>query len=357
MKKALHLTLLVLVLFLLTSCFYNNTSDVSKTINQPSNLETIGDTIIWSKVTNAVEYEIYEGNQLIATTDKTYYSVGDLNLDKNYQIKAIAKDGYIDSKLSKQITVKMNAIYTQDEIQTIYLDNDTTYQIQQSIKKVVVYMKSGLQNAVNTQLLMLERNDNLIIELNNVSMNAPDNKAAISTLYEQYSKYEINYSLTLVINGTNRLVGGNSNETPNQPSVNTGTIGLTGYQGKSAIIMSSIVIKGNGELELIGGNGGQGGVGADSQGLSTATYGNGGKGGDGGNGVSCYKYVINMMSIGKVISTGGDGGLGGAPGANGSIITGPINTGRWVNSYGDVGYKGIGFSGTGFVISGILTQI
>ncbi|NCA96645.1 MAG: hypothetical protein EOM77_00435 [Bacteroidia bacterium] len=342
---------LLFVLLFATGC---NVFDTDERLSTPSNLTVIGDTIIWNTVANSKEYEIYKDDVLVGKTQYTYYVAGDIAEDEHYSVKAIANEGYLDSLTSNRVIVQKNCSFEESEISEILLESDEVFEISQSIFKVVFRMADSVTVAQRTYISILPRTKDLIIELNDVSLIAPDYKPAIALTNEKYGISEAPFTLTIISNGINKIVGGKSSIVPAQPAVNTQRNGLTGDSGKSAIIMNHVLFKGSGNLEIIGGNGAPGGKGSDSSGFSSAVYGNGGKGGDGANGLTSNKYVVNLIEQGSITAKGGIGGKGGSPGANGSIITGPLNTARWKDSFGIDGYKGLGLSGVRYQIQGLI---
>lgn len=340
--------LLIISLLFLAGC------NSKETIEIPNNVLVIGDTIVWDEVYNSSGYEIYSDNLLVEKTNSTHYVVGEISSDKSYGIKAIASDGYLDSELSSVVTVQKNNFFSSSEIFEISLESDNVYNINDSIKKVVIRMAGNISIANRTYISILARDKDLIIELNDVNMVAPDHKAAIALFNEKFSNLESPFSLTIISNGSNKIIGGNSINVPLQPREDTHTAGLTGDAGKSAITMNKVAFKGNGNLEIVGGNGAPGGKGSNSTMFSSTVYGNGGKGGDGANGLTSNRYVVNLAEQSSITAKGGCGGKGGAPGENGSIITGPLNTDRWKDSYGADGYNGLALCGFQYRINGLI---
>jgi len=341
--------------FLLICClFFSSCSGTAQTeLNKPIGVFAVGNTIVWNKVTKAAQYEIYQGQTLIDTTENNYYCAGDLENDLDYAIKATNKeDGYKSSKLSESVTLFRNVGFLVEEIQNITLKSNTVYEISVDYKKVILTMPNGLSSVDHVQIKILPRDNDLTIELSDVSIYGSPNEPTITTYNNSVSYNSSPYTINFVLDGDNKIYGGSANGMPDKPSTNSNTDGLKGYAGRDAILLSHVNFTGNGNLSLYGGDGGTGGTGSDSSGLSTAIYGSGGNGGDGGNGLNCSKFVLNIDSTKTLTAIGGDGGSGGSPGSNGSVLTGPAMTADWANRFGKDGYNGLAFSGTEFKISG-----
>ncbi len=351
MRKRIYLILAVSLLCLcFLSCVLSGCSSLlgfNARLDTPI-LTAIGNTIIWNPVTEALNYEIFCDEISLTTTNNTYYTVGNLTSTSQFYVVAKSSDMSKDSEKSQSVIVYKNANFSDNESMLFELSDNNTYTISKAINYVQV---SG--SAVNTSILISDRVSDIVVELDNVSMVSPEGKSCISTTDESFDFSLKHFAVTIIVKGTNELTGSNYLSVPPTPSNNSNKRGTNGGDGGSGLILPNIAIAGSGSLTLNGGNGGKGGAGAPSSGMSSAVYGHGGNGGNGGYGIKCTNIVLVMDVAGITRAYGGLGGERGTPGANGSVLTGPLNTANWSNCYGAVGRNATALIGQIRQLSGV----
>lgn len=324
---------------------YSSNSTSTATLAAPK-INSCGNVIYWDAVKNATEYVVYRNGSSVTRIDNTYFIVDKGTSDAEYTVQA--KNNNAISLSSNQITVYQTTGFGNSETMGISLSDNKEYTIESTIKYVTV---SG--SAQNSNIIIQNRATDLIIELNSVSLSASEAKSCISTIDGKYDASYTNFAVTFIVNGENTLTGGSCTTTPPaQTSANSGKTGTNGTDGGSGIIAPKISVTGSGVLTLKGGDGGNGGTGAPSSGLSTSLYGDGGNGGDGGSGIKCTTFVMAMQVQGIVKSSGGTGGEGGSPGANGSMLSGALGSAAWDWHFGKDGKTGQGLVGTLLQFSG-----
>lgn len=320
-------------------------SSDKKTLEAPK-VRNYGCVLMWDAIEGATSYEV-TGSGGFHKTVTVPYCAPTLPPNSQYTVKAVNSSGTSDPS-SKMSLFDPTYIYTAS--MDIVLEDNKEYTVSSSIKQVYV---SG--QGENCAIVVNDRNTDLHIRLDNVTMTSKEHVSCIAAYGEEVDQ---NYTVVLEVRGQNALTANDVTSVPAQPGKNTEKTGTTGYSGGNAIRLPNIVIIGDGTLKCTGGKGGTGGQGADSGGGGLFDgflkgYGYGGTGGSGGSGIKCSKLFLSMTGDGKVESYGGAGGPGGVPGANGSIGTGWLGSITWEQAHGHAGIDGIAVRGTAYIISGM----
>lgn len=336
---------------ILDSLFGSSESGGSSGSPNPKTLETpkiqrYGCVLMWDEIKNATSYEVKGSGGFNKTVTKPYCAPT-LPSDNRYTVKAICENGM--SEPSSEISL-FDPTYSYGAFMEIVLENNKEYTISSSIDQVYV---SG--QGENCSIVVNDRESDLHIKLDNVSMTSKERVSCIAAYGEEVDR---NYTVIVEIKGKNTLTAKDVTSVPAQPGKNTEKDGTPGYSGGNGLRLPNIVIIGDGTLKCTGGQGGTGGQGADSGGGGLFDgflkgYGYGGTGGSGGSGIKCSKLFMSMNGDGKVESFGGAGGSGGVPGANGSVGTGWLGSLTWGQAHGQAGIDGIAVRGTAYIISGM----
>ncbi len=341
MKKKLLVLLLSLCCLFVSmggSACGSNTNNNRKPVSAPTLLApyvmTLGDVLSWETVTGATEYQIYCNGQVIGKTEKTQYVLGSRTQDESFYI--VASNGRKNSEKSNEVIAWKNTNFSQEEILDLSDKSSFQFNISQSIKKVIV--KKETATDFYWAGLIEERESDILFELKNVTLNG-----SIKTVDGKYDRATHNYSVIFLVEGTCVLradAGLNGNNYSGDSWTNSEMDGGDGKDGKVALTVSTAIFKGNGSLQIYGGNGGNGGDGA-----STSTWeavngpGAGSNGGNGGAAIKSSYFVLQMDTMGWISYTDGSGGRKGEPGENNSIITGPGASLMWNDMY-DIGKNG-----------------
>ena len=331
--KKIFLFMNFIFLLTLTACnFYKNPNievpDAKEEKLTSPFIRNFSDYIVWDEVKNANSYEIYLDDKLILETDEHNYTIGEINNDK--KVYVIAKNDNIKSEKSNILNIEKNISFSTNEI--LDLSGKTSYKkaISSEIRKIVI------SNKIELDLMILERNIDLVIELNDADI--------IGSIYTKdyiYNKSEMDYSVIFELNGDcyiESLNGNNGMDYSMSEYNNSATDGENGRNGYDSVVVPALIINGEGNLNITAGDGGNGGKGS-----ATTTFEavNGpGKGSNGGNGGSAIKTSTLLLDfIGEINYKNGNGGTKGKPGNNGSIITGPVASMMWNDVY-DIGKDG-----------------
>lgn len=314
-------------------------------------ISVIGNTIFWSNVEDATEYEIYKNKELYLVTNDNYCVVNNLTEASQFYVIAKNNNAVQNSIASNKVAVSKNDDFSDNE--TLNLDLSQTSQCTVPSSKSYVKVTGSSSNAA---ILVANRNSDLVLHLQNVSMTSPQGRSCISTVDDTYDTDSNHFVVIIIVEGENELNGGSCTTTPSQPDCNSGKNGTNGVDGGCGIILPKIVFVGNGWLVVNGGNGGNGGQGADSQGIAMVSRGEGGNGGNGGDGIRCTQLVMSMEITGRVNLYSGLGGKGGDPGVNGSILSGPIISISGNKGIGKTGTKGNSLIGETLIFGGTLSS-
>lgn len=330
----------------------------------------VGNVLLWDKVEEAESYEIFRNDVSAGVTNDEFFVVRDDGQTAEYCVAAVK--GEKQSERSAIVTVEKTKNFTMSESMEIELENEAAYTIPSSINYVRI---TG--TAEDVSVVIAERVRTLYIDLDAVTIISQEGVDAIYAQgYDPTAKVVATeesateesateesatgsaFSLIINVTGENTVTGSSFLTVPAAPATNSGKKGTAGGRGGNGISVPQLVLTGSGTLSLTGGNGGQGGQGAATSGLSFSTYGNGGNGGNGGSGIVCDRCVVAMDIAGLCVASGGTGGKGGMFGANGSLITGPINSAinGFETDYGKTGQNGVGCTGEVKIISGGFRQ-
>lgn len=314
---------------------------------------SFGEFLYWEPCENASSYDIYKENELIASTTDCEYEILTNDNDTEYYVVAKNEDSSIQSKKSNIVSVSKTEGFTATEILD-YSDALPSGEIYIGPDIRAVVLRANEVTHINAHFVLEKRTQDIRFIMENINLLADDNFAAIQLVDKSVSRMENNWNLVLDISGECSVTGGAQTNMPDIPAVNSGEDGFTGFEGMCGIRVPTLVVYGNGCLNIIGGVGGNGGTGAFSSGVSSAVYGKGGKGGTGGDGVLCQYFIMQMENEGRTQVSGGKGGTGGYPGDNGSVVTGPWVTGQWSSAFGSDGSSGRSIYGSILGKSGTL---
>ena len=315
---------------------------------------SLGDFIIWEPSRNADEYLVYCDEELVMTTEDTRVEVDDLSEDHIYTV--VARNIEYDelSEESNEAVVSKNSNFADNEVLDLSGQNiGSIYTIRSSIRKVIC--KAETPQVYNTTFILDRRKNDIIFELENVTFQSKD-EAVISTYDGTYSRAREDWNLILDISGECSIKGIAQDEIPPQQPTNAQKRGMNGINGTIGIIAPSVIVRGGGFFDILGGDGGVGGRGSTSTFFSFSFYGDGGNGGKGGDGIATQYFVLQMENTGVVRVEAGNGGNGGSPGVNGSIITGPWSTSDYAEHYGLGGADGTTIRGEIITVGGTLYE-
>lgn len=321
---------------------------------EPPEITSVANVLHWEAVEDAVSYHVYAGEQLVGTTESTFFVLSGLNSDSDVTVKSVSKKDK-ESKPSNAVQVQKTASFTAAETMEIALEDDKEYSVPADIRYVKV-TGSGTSAGVTIQN---SRVNDIVIELQDVTMLSGKENNCFRSENNVLDAAELKYNVIFVIKGNNSLTGASQTETPPaQTQVNSGKSGTDGYSGRTPIVLPTVIMTGDGSLILKGGDGGPGGVGAPSKGFSADGFGGGGDGGSGGGGIKCTTLIMAMESGTRVTASGGKGGKGGNAGDNGNLLTGPFASlfGVWQAACGDYGADGKPLTGELIEYSGGFVQ-
>ena len=296
---------------------------------------SLGDYISWDAAKNADKYDIYKNGVYLETTTQTEYFIGDTSADEEYYV--IAKNENIESEKSNIAYVSKNQGYDSGEILDLTGKMQYSGTVKSEIRKIII--GKDVSSAFHLSIEIEERSTDLIFRLNNVAITG-----SINTANRSYSRKTNNYSVIFEISGECSIRGENgldgtdwSDKRYDNKELDAGE----GYSGKDAVIVPSMIVRGNGNLSVVGGNGGNGGIGSSTTDFEKVNCpGVGSNGGNGGAAVKTSHMILRMDSGNCSVSLlDGKGGLKGNPGKNGSIYTGPTVSLMW-NDMFDIGKAG-----------------
>lgn len=354
MKKTKLLVLSALVMMASafgTGCDAGNLITGSKLLSPY--VMSFGTLLSWDSVESATSYDIYCDDALLASVAEPSYRVGDLSSDKQFYV--VARNEKKQSDKSNTILVSKNIELKAEEILDLSDYRNYSTAIPSTVRKVIVG-ESGSINHVSLSLAIAARSTDLIFELNQAII-----EGSIFTHDASYSRVKNDYSIIFYLNGDCSIAGKDGEAGADFSSSqydNTETPAGKGQDGGNAIIAPTVVVTGNGNFTVTGGNGGKGGIGsATTTWEATMAPGKGSDGGNGGAGVLTSYFVLDM-DYGNCIATvtNGMGGGKGSPGRNSSIITGPMVSMMWNDIYdiGKSGARGQSVFGTTKIINGRL---
>lgn len=298
---------------------------------------SFGSFLSWDEVEEADVYEIYCDGTLETVCDKPFYRIGDLPKDSDYCVAA--KNSSTGEKTDKSNTVKVskNCNFTDGEILNLTGRDYYAGKITAETRKVIIGSKNKTVFALD--VFLAERTADIVFELKNV-----DVTGYVMTDDYSYKRAENDYNVIFDVTGDCSINGENGSDGFDYSSSVYDNMEIDagkGEDGGSVIILSSVVVRGSGNLNFSGGNGGNGGRGsATTKWESKNGPGAGADGGNGGTAVKCAYLVTDFDSENFCVGIkDGVGGKKGKPGENGSIITGPMASAMWKDMY-DIGKAG-----------------
>ena len=299
-------------------------------------------SISWDQVKNASSYDVYKNGELLETITSNVYDVGtEFSQDSTYYMVAHSDEFKRDTKKSNEVIYYKNTDFAEGE--TITVKSASSVSVSNNIRNIVLDGYSG-----SITLDIADRTADLIVTMKNSTLT--------SGLDFTVANEKTPYTTVFVLSGNSSITGtnGKSYTAADKGKTNSEINGKPGGHGQTALKAGALVIKGNGNLTLTGGNGGNASEGADSKGVTTKECGKGASGGNGGNGLTCSSLTLAIGDSYKLKAVGGTGGKKSKPGENGALLSGPIITAAWFNwDIGKDGSAGVGTSiSTQIIISG-----
>lgn len=349
MRKRLFLVVLVVVIAvaicLMSACENFDKQTASDTYDDMT-ASQIGSTIMWNEVSSATQYKVYCDGNLFNTTTDCFSSLLDGCLEVT--LSAFNEDKLIASTTAENMFADVDNIYVEYYDSTSFysadysgynklvldLSNITVTQevgnlaIPAYINEVELIAAEGQTGYVS---IFIEARDNdLSLYLCNFSVVASGSSSAV---LEVYSNNNESPALVLEVAGQCSLTG--SKGSSGAQGAGDGFLlhagaGGNGSNGDAGISADTIVLFGDGSLDITTGAGGNGGNGGDASGVNNP--GAGGNGGDSGDGLVCnnvYVALDNTAVFSVIFGTAGSGGSGGT---NTSL-----NTRGYSGSSGNVG--------------------
>ena len=271
----------------------------------------VGNVLLWDAVEGAEGYEVFRNGVSAGVTNDTFYVVRGAEQAAEYSVAAVK--GEKQSDRSTIVTVEKAKNFGAGESMEIVLESETSYTIPSSVNYVSI---TG--EAEGVTVVIAERLRTLYIDPNAASFSSPEGQDAVfAQEYDPTAKKAETeegeeeetaagsaFSVILNVTGENTIAGSNYRTVPEAPAA---------YSGN---------------------------------------------GGNGGSGIACDYCVVAMDIAGLCVASGGAGGTGGMFGANGSLITGPINSAisgslsGAEKDRGKNGQSGVGCTGEVKIISG-----
>lgn len=284
--------------------------------------------LLWTEQPSASRYEItVNGNVVKTVTDNVCYAENISGITTGeVRVKAIYSDNsprlYEQSKTLKIYDEEFDGISPETVSEQISggahiiidaerLTEISSLTVNPQVKRLTI---NGNGEEINLSISASGRNDNLIIDLINITLSAPSGKTAISL--NDGNGAEDGSNPILILNLDDATVeGGNGKAGAKGKDADGffafGADGEDGGRGADGVKAYHLALMGNGGA-VCGGKGGAGGAGGDA---ATNNGGDGGKGGAGGTGAAANTiYVIMNEETGTVHINGGRGGAGGARG-------------------------------------------
>ena len=280
----------------------------------------------WNEVDKASSYDVYKNGVLVETVTSNIYNVGDeFTEDSTYYIVAHSDELKRNTAKSNEVVYYKNTGFGADE--TIVVKSASSVSISNNIRNVVFNEYNG-----GVTLDIADRKADLIVTLKKSTLTAGLDFTVDSD--------KTPFTAVIVLDGDSSITGkhGKSYTAADKGGMNSETDGKPGGNGQTALKAGNLVIKGDGNLTLTGGNGGNASQGSDSSGWTTKSCGKGASGGNGGNGLSCSSLTLDIGENNKLKAVGGAAGKKSSPGSNGSMISGPIISAAWYNW--DIGKDG-----------------
>ena len=243
----------------------------------------------------------------------------------------------------KNATVKLYAVWALNEVtlNRTFKENETLISvIPANVTKAIIKGENGV-TYYNAEIIVANRTLPLTIELQNINAigrsgtdgsvgsNGGDGRPVI--YMDNYTRIP---NLTIISSETqNRLDGGKGGK---GGQGNNNSTGKTGGNGGAAILADKIIITGDKNIILRGGDGGSGGRGGNL-GISLNAS-NGGNGGNGGASIDANNIANNLVGILFALRSAG--------GAGGSLWRGSTGFALIGGSNGSTGAQGVQFTST-----------
>ena len=299
------------------------------------------DSIKWNQVEKASSYDIYKNNNFVETTTSNVYKLGtEMAEDCTYYIIAHSDELKRDTKKSNEVKYYKNTNF--DDSETIKVKSASSVDVSNNIRNVVFSKYEG-----SVTLSIADRTADLIITLKESTLT--------SGLDFTVASDKTAYTTVIVLDGDSSISGtnGKSYTAADKGKNNSETNGKPGGNGQTALRAGTLVIKGDGNLTVKGGDGGNASEGSDSSGWTTKECGKGASGGNGGNGITCSSLTLDIGEDNVLKAIAGTGGKKSKPGSNGALLSGPIVSAAWFNW--DIGKDGSNGSATSITSKVILS--
>ena len=344
MKKIKYIVVLLLFFLVLVSCNSNNNRSVPKLANDSNpKIIDLGNVLVWT--TNDDQYEVFCDNTSIEENSTGIYFLPEtIENDSPYYVKNLRS-----GLTSNVINVKKN-IFSDSEILSIANSESYSGIISSTIKKIIVGSKEHYDENVALSLVIDDRTDNLIVELNSVNV--------VGYIHSKNNNYKDSIYNIIIDNYGDSSIRSNDGRTGLDFSSSvyddTESDAGAGIPAEDTLVNSKIVFIGSGNLGIYAGNGGNGGIGSGTTSESYKYPGRGSNGGDGGSAIkTSYLVVSSYDGSLNVKYKDGLGGQKGLPGVNGSIFSGPLASMVWGNYDNGVnGNPGKSYFGTKYILRG-----
>jgi len=305
-----------------------------------------GACLTWETVKDADVYYVYQNGTKIGETTEGEYVVGALEADSEFYVVAEDTDKNVQSKESNVVTVSKNCNYTAEEVLDLSEEDTWEGNIEANVRQVILKKDA----TVTAKFKLKEREQDITFVLDNTQV------IGKNVIEDLRLDYNCPYGVIIQTKGTSSIQGQEGFHNEEIFPVNSEKNGVDGGDGGNAIYASNVVIQGEGNLTITGGDGGDGSDGAATSAYKAYVPGKGSDGGDGGDGIVCKTTFVNMDKNGTVTITAGKGGAKGKMGKNNSIATGlwvDIGDFLWENyDVGEAGDDGISLSGVILIKSG-----
>ncbi len=301
-------------------------------------VKAIGNVLYWDEIEHAESYDVFNNGVFLETVSAPGYVATDINDYNSFTVVANAGKTWRKSKESHSVTVLNELSFSPSETLAINLTYGYgEYVVHSNIKYVKITGTSLESNVV-----IEDRDDDLFIKLENVTMMSPIGKNCISAKNVATDFSDLDYGVALIVAGENSLVG--SDYLRGADSSSSSFYGSNGGNGSSAIVVPKLAIIGNGTLTLDAGDGGRGEAASSSK--------SAGDGGAGGSGIKCTETILAYNGILRIyVGNGGDGGSAFEPSNNSLLIDSSSN-----RPAGAEGAKGQAIEGELIILNGSYTE-
>lgn len=298
------------------------------------NLSYFNGMLVWNEQEGATSYNIMVDGSLFATSPMNCYYIGDISASATLgkaEIKVEAVGGAEENAVSdslkvfgeeeKYVVTEATSDFTGHE----YIEIDAS--LLKGVSEINIaadVLRFSIVNAQEQKINLYlninaaSRSENLILDLENVTITGKANKATVS-LNDGVGSSAATDPL-LIINADKAEIYGKTGEAGKDGSNASGfAIGEDGGDGKDgyAAILSAQVFIGGKNAYIKGGDGGRGGNGGSATGNDG---GDGGNGGDGVAAISCNNcYVAMTTETDALVLRGGSAGSKGLRGESNAL--------------------------------------